>query len=92
MVFDLTRPLPNALVHFAFIIFNICCTLKSKKVQDYVSAYSKVPSFQLNKAFVEGYVKSKSIVKRNISVLVTDYFKKVHLEQFQEKKKSQETT
>ena len=43
------------------------------------------------KAFVGGYVISKSRVKQNFLVVI-DYFKNVHLERFQEKKKvSQET-
>ena len=43
------------------------------------------------KAFVGGYVISKSRVKQNLLVVI-EYFKNVHLEQFWEKKKvSQET-
>ena len=45
------------------------------------------------KAFGEGYVISKTKVKRNLLALVNDYFKKVHLKQFKKKKRrvSQET-
>ena len=56
-------------------------------MQHCVSAFSKAVNSQLNKAFVEGYIISKSKVKRNLLVVVIDYFKNGHLEQFREKKK-----
>ena len=87
MVFDITHPSPNALFHFAIIVFSISCTPKSKKMLDCVSAYSKALNLHWTKAFGEGCVKSKTKVKQNLFVVVIDYYKKLHLKQFQEKKK-----
>ena len=54
---------------------------------DCVSAYSKALNLHWTKAFGEGCVKSKTKVKQNLFVVVIDYYKKLHLKQFQEKKK-----
>ena len=51
-----------------------------------VSAYSKAINSQWNKAFVEKYDISKSKVKQNL-VVVINYFKNVHLEEFRKKNK-----
>ena len=59
------------------------------KIKKYcVSAYSKAFNLHWTKAFGECYVISKTKVKQNfLVVVVIDYFKKAHLEQFQEKLK-----
>ena len=61
-----------------------------KNIQDCVSEDSKALNSHCTKAFGEGYVISKTKVKQNFLVLVNDYFKKVHLEQFRKKRMLQE--
>ena len=63
-----------ALVHFAINIFRIFCTLKLNKMQDYVAEYLKAFNLHLTKALGEGYVISKTKVKRNLLLAVIDYF------------------
>ena len=90
LVFDITYPSPNVLNHFPINIFGFFRTPKLKNIQDCVSEDSKALNSHCTKAFGEGYVISKTKVKQNFLVLVNDYFKKVHLEQFRKKRMLQE--
>ena len=69
VVFDATYTSPSALVHFPINVFSICCTLKLKKRQDCISAYSKALNLHWTKAFSEGYVISKTKIKQNLLVV-----------------------
>ena len=72
----------------AIDIFSICCKPGSKKMGDCVQAYSEALVLQWTKAFGEGYVLTKTSVKKSLLKIVYDYYNRVYVEQFQTKSKS----
>ena len=81
LVFDITYPSPNALVQ---------CKLRSFEYAETESCIffnfgvQQMLKISIAKQTKERYVISKTKVKQNLLLVVIDYFKKVHLEQFQE--------
>ena len=56
-----------ALVNFAINIVSICCTSKSKKIHDCISAYSKAINLHELEHFILEHVISKIKIKQLVS-------------------------